>query len=448
MSAHWAVQRVGDDEALPVPSLARVGLVTLLGLTARRHPERLALIDPADKPHWSGRPAITWTYAAAAEIVERLARGLRGWRLPPGSRIGLCLPGGAESALALLAVEAAGHVPCLLPVAWGEERHVAAVQAAGLSAVLTQSRLGAAALAERFCAVAARHFGLRYVAAFGPDVPDGVINLDRIVLEQRAQEASPAASGPAPWIGGLVSFAAGDPERPVHRSSGALVAAAAAHLTAQRVAPGERILSLLGPHDLRGLATGLAAALVAGAGLEALPLFDGAAFAAALARDVPTHLVAPAFLERNLAGRDLPAPLRSIGLVHRAPIRFPSRGRRPEEALRVAAVVDALAFDETAILSGLRGGARDVALVLARPERLSLPETLMAMRREPDGRIGLRGQACAAVPLRRGVPQDEPVEAWRPTPYEPVLSAGLATALAAWTGGEAGSAIEFFATAS
>ena len=191
MSAHWPV--TGDEGgacgAVPLPRL-RLGL--LLDATARRYPDRLALIDPADKLAWSGRPPIAWTYAAAAEIVARLAGGLRGWRLAPKSRIGLCLPGSAESALALLAVEAAGHLPCLLPVSWDEDRLATAAAASGLSAVLTQSRLGRTALAERICAVAARYFGLRYVAAFGPDVPDGVINLDRMVLEGTA--AAPAAA--------------------------------------------------------------------------------------------------------------------------------------------------------------------------------------------------------------------------------------------------------------
>ena len=71
---------------------------------------------------WNGRPAITWTYGAAAEIVARLANGLRSWRLAPGSRIGLALPGSSESFLAYLAVEAAGHIPCLLPLSLDEDR--------------------------------------------------------------------------------------------------------------------------------------------------------------------------------------------------------------------------------------------------------------------------------------------------------------------------------------
>jgi hypothetical protein len=445
---HDAPDGLPDTASHPAAATApqrRISLGSLLAATARRHPDRIAVVDPADKPDWSDRPAITWTYAAAAEIVERLARGLRSWRLPPGSRIGLCLPGSAESALAILAVEAAGHVACLLPVSWDEERLLAAAQGVALSAVLTQARVGSAAPAQRLCNVAARYFGLRYLAAFGPDVPDGVINLDRFVLDGPAGE--PAE--PAPASAGIVSFVGGDPERPVYRSGESVVAAAAAHLVAMRVAPGERILSLIGPHDLRGLATGLAAALVAGASLETMPLFDGAAFAAALRRPGPTHLVAPAFLEKNLAGRDLPADLRSVALIHRAPTRLPGRSRaagRPQ-SLRLDTVIDTVVFDETALLSGRRGTAGDISLVLGKPERLSLPASLMALRHEADGRLAFRGQACAATTLQRGSRPAAPDGSWQETFYAPVLFAGLATAIEAVERSEPAVLPEIFAPA-
>lgn len=442
MSAHWPAI---EDAALPGPTLERIGLAALLRLTASSHPDRIALVDPADKAQWSGRAAITWTYAAAAEIVDRLARGLRGWRLAAGSRIGIQLPGGSESALAFLAVEAAGHLPCLLPIGWNADKLAAAAQSAGLAAILTQARVASLAAAERACLVASRNFGLRYLAAFGPDVPDGVINLDRLVLEGRDPAQPPSVRRTAPC--GLVTFAGGDPDRPVHRGGAALVAAAAAHLVASRVAPGERILCLLAPHDLRGLATGLAAALVAGASFETLPLFDGAAFAASLARDCPTHLVVPAALERNLAGRDLPRSLRSLTVVHRAPVAFPARTRRRDAGLRVEAVIDAVAIDERAIVCGRRGGPGDVALTFARPERLTLPETLMAIRREPDGRLAFKGRACTARPLDLDEQTRMSEADWVPTPYASRLAGGLATAVMPWAGAERSGPSNPFATA-
>lgn len=441
MSAHWPVTH---GKPLGKASLRRVGLSTLLNATARCHPERLMLIDPLNKPDWSGRPAINWTYAAVAEIVDRLARGIRSWRLPPESRIGLHLPGTSESVLAHFAIEAAGHVPCALPIVWDEDALVTGVHRAGLAAVLTQTRLGAGRPAERIGCVAARCFNLRYLAAFGPDVPAGMVNLDRVIVEGREPGATAAPSFAPRGPGGLISFAGGDPDRPIIRSTAAVVGAVAAHLMALRAGPGERILSLLGPHDLRGFATGLGAALVAGASLETLPVFDGAALKEALRRDLPTHLVVPAFLERSLAGHALPGTLRSVSYVHRAPARFAAPVRDP--AARIA-IIDAVAFDETALVSGVRGSGNDVGRVLGRPERLTLPDTLMAIRHEPDGRLAFRGQACAAEPLARPaagvvgphaaipVPGTDPFDppalstAWSPTPYAPLIYDGIATAV-------------------
>ncbi|NEU11247.1 acyl--CoA ligase [Methylobacterium sp. BTF04] len=394
-------------------------LCTLLAATAHAHPERVAFVDPPHKALWSGRAAITWTYGAAAEIVARLANGLRGWRLPPASRVGIAMAGSSESFLAYLAVEAAGHIPCLLPLSLDEDALVTAVQAASIAAVLTQSRFGPLAPAERLCRVAVRYFGLRYLAAFGPDVPDGVINLDGMALDQ--------AGGPfAPGPGGLISFAAGDPAQPIHRSGDALLAAIAVHLVTARVVPGDRILSLLPATDLRGLVTGLGSALVAGAALETLPVFESGSFAAALGRPVSTRLVAPAALERNLATCRLPETLVSIQLVHRAPSALGAHRLAPADPAR--SVIDVVAFDETALLTGARMGS-DVALTLANPERGPLFSTLMALRRDPDGFLAFRGRACQAGPLQRGSPEAEVTAEWLPSRFQASTEAGRATAI-------------------
>ena len=408
----------GRPEGRDAPSRTQ-RLCTLLAATAYAHPHRVALVDPAGKPLWSGRPAITWTYGAAAEIVARLANGLRGWRLPPASRIGIALPGGVEGALALLAVEAACHVPCLLPPALDEDGLVAAVQAAGINAVLTQARFGASRPAERLCRVAARYFGLRYLAAFGPDVPDGVINLDAMVLDQ---SGGPFAPGP----GGFVSFAGGDPTRPIHRSGDALLAAIAAHRVTARMAPGARLLTLLPGSDLRGLVTGLGAALVAGAAFEPMPVFEAAAFTEALERPVPTHLVVPAALEANLAACRLPPTLAGILLVHRVPARFPPR--RLPSGPDAPKVMDVVAFEEIVLLTGARAGS-DVALTLAAPERANPLSTLMSLRRDADGTLAFRGRACHAGPLQRGIPQPDFVDAWLSSPFRAPIDAGQATGI-------------------
>ncbi|TGD96842.1 long-chain fatty acid--CoA ligase [Methylobacterium nonmethylotrophicum] len=423
-----------------------MGLCALLAAVADRHPTRIAFVDQASKPAWCGRPAIAWTYAAAREIVARLAEGLQQLRLPPRSPVGLCMAGMAEAHLAYLAIEQAGHVPCLLPVTWHEGRLLQAVEAAQVLAVLTQGVLGAERPAERLCRVAARYFPLRFIAAFGPHVPDGVLSLDQIVLDHRGDAASLGAGS----VAGLVTFAVPGPApagRPgaagplpepegapqaVLREAEALTAAAAAFLVPLRAEAGDRILSLLPPSDLKGLATGLAAALLAGAALECHPVFDAGALSSALDQPQPTHLVAPAWMEAGFARTTVPGRVRTLAYVHRAPCRLSTRlPGRP-------GVVDTVAFDEVALLCGRRD-AQDVGLVLASPERAasaperaaSAPERtgLLQLRRDPDGRLSFRGPACATRMLRRSTTQDENHDGWSASRFRASLFAGVATAV-------------------
>ena len=375
----------------------RGGLSACLFAAARTGPQRTALRDSGDRAGWCGRPAITWTYAAAAEIVGRLALGIGAWRLPAGSRIGLWFSGGAESALAHLAVEAAGHLPCALPAAWSPEQLSAGIDAAGLVGVLTEGRRGERRPAADLTRAAMRHFSLRYLAAFGPGVPDGVISLDAMALERGVAE--PVASL------GLVTFEGGDPGRPVYRPAASLAAAIAAHLDALPVTADERILTLLPAHDLRGLVTGLGAALTVGAGLETVIPFDGAGFRAALLRPVPTRLVAPARIEPALAGLPLPWTVRALNVVHRAPVQ-----RRAAPGFAAPQRLDSLVLGEDVVIT--RPGLRDLAATLAYPDRAPLPRTLLSLSRGTDGGLAYRGPACATVPLSRGDRPETAPETW------------------------------------
>lgn len=403
---------------VPESVLPRAGLCALLAGIARIDPLRVAFSDAAPKRAWCARPPMTWSYGTAAEIAARLGRALHGWRLPPGSRIGLWFPGSTEGLVAHLAVEAAGHVPCPLPASWTEDQAAAGIQAAGLSAVLTQTRAGSRRPAEALCRIAAGYFGLRYLAAFGPDVPDGVINLDALALDR-------SGTGPLPETGGgLVSFALGDPARPVHRSGDALLAAIALHLASARIAPSDRILTLLPPSDLRGLVTGLGAALASGASLETMPVFEGAGLAETLARPIPTHLVAPAFLEQALRALPPSETLRATVLAHRAPMRLPHGSDPGPGPMRL----DVLAFDEDVVLSARRDAA-DLARVLAEPGRLAMPPALFGLRREPDGRLAFRGRACAASLVRRGETAPPETDAFRVSRFRADLFAGTVIAV-------------------
>lgn len=405
-------------DAAPDASARSGGLSASLFAAARAGPQRTALRDSGDRAAWCGRPPITWTYAAAAEIVGRLARGIGAWRLPAGSRVGLWFSGGAESALAHLAVEAAGHLPCPMPALWDAGQLSAGIASAGLVAVLTEGRRGARRPAEDLAQAAMGHFGLRYLAAFGPGVPDGVISLDAMALERGIVE--PVASR------GLVTFAAADPTRPVYRSAAALAAAIDVHLDVLPVTADERILTLLPAHDLRGLVTGLGAALAAGASLETVIPFDEAGFRAGLMRPVPTRLVVPSLIEAALAALPLPWTVRALHVVHRAPTHLiPGPVAESAGPRRL----DSLVLDEDVVLT--RPGGRDLAATLDHPERARLPRALLDLAFLDRGPVyrGLvyRGLACAAAPLPRGGVPDLDPQDWRNSGYRPVSAGGTVT---------------------
>jgi mycobactin salicyl-AMP ligase len=391
--------------------------------TADRHPRRSVFCDQPGRESWSGRPRQEWSYALAATAISRLAGFFVDLGLKPGTAVGICLPAGSEAALTLLAIERAGHRPCLLPVAWSEKDLEEAVAAAGAPAVVTQTRIGEERPAEMFCAIAARSFGLRFLCAYGPSVPDGVVDLDKLI---RGPPLEPEPIG-AQADPGLITFSRrGGPGVPLLRSSASLAAAAVGCLVAARIAPGERILTLLAQDDLAGLATGLAASLLGGATLELHGLFDAAALSQSLEAGAPTHLVAPGSLGPELAASGLPVSLASIILVHQAPVLF-------TDATELAgSVVDVLALDEQALLAAPRDGAGRVALMIGDADETRRTAPLLRTRRDEEDGIWLAGPASAVAPFaRHGMADATLLAEWRDSGFRAEGFAGLLTGVTA-----------------
>jgi hypothetical protein len=390
----------------------------LLAATADRHPHRLAFGDQPNREAWSGRPRIAWTYANTHRIVERLATVLAGLSLPQGTPFGICLPNSSEACVALLAVERAGYVPCLLSSSWSEETIGSAIELASLSGVICQGQLADQRPADMFCRLAARYFGLRFVCAFGPRVPDGVIDLDRAILDTPSDPPLLDASA----SGGLVTFQAGaESLRPVFRPYHSAVAAAVAFLVVEKIDAGARILSLLATDDHRGLTIGLMTSLVAGVTLETQGLFDSSSLQEALAIDAPTHLVAPAWLEPALAQANLPDHVVSTVLVHEVPVRFKIRGAldRP--------VTDVLSFGEIALVAWARGQSGHLTFSLDADGSLEdTPGDLLRVSRDEDGRLHFAGAAAEIYEFHKGapiIPAQSPV--WRTSGFMADLFAGI-----------------------
>src|SRR5215213_2634616 len=352
------------------------------------------------------------------------SRSSLGWRrfsalrLEPGSPIGICLPGSSEAALTILAVEKAGNRPCLLPAAWREVELERALLAARVAAVVSFGRLAEDSPAEILCRIAARSFGLRFLLAYGPGVPDGVIDLDRVLVDDGAAPVEPGTAA-APDDPGLITFGRrGGQASPLHRTAAALVASAVNFLVAARISPGDRILSLLAADGHCGLATGLAAALLSGATLECHGLFDAAGLGQALADEVPTHLVAPGWFEPAIAAAGLSSRLASTVLVHAAPIRFRAKMPLKEN------VVDVIAFDELALMARARDAAGRLTLALG--DDATGAGAFLRVRRDADGAISFSGPAAEVRGYARAGTEDAGSSTgWRNSGFKADVFAGI-----------------------
>lgn len=415
---------VGHSQSASAEDAATAGLASnpsaLLRAAAATTPDASAFLAPAGRMGTTGRDAVHLDFAQADSQVDRLAGIFRSLGLPHGALLGVNLLAGPEACLTIIALDRAGLTPCLLPVAWEPERLKSVAETLGMAGVVTQTRAGSIRPAEDWRDVAMGYFGLRFLLAYGPEVLDGFLDLDSASASddgQRPDSGAPQPDSRAGAPAGYVAFSE-IPDKPPHawfRSWEAAAAAARDFVAAARYQPQERIVTLLAQDDHRGLATGMMAALVAGCACEPHGLFDSATLVESLNRGDPVRLVAPGWMEPDLARLDFPGALSGVVLVHEAPVRF--KAHTPLSH----GVVDALAFGEIALLAQPRDARGRFALSL---DRAADTGRSLSVRRDDEGCIQFRGLAAAAALLDGRAPplQDDD---WHDSGFVAEVFAGI-----------------------
>lgn len=409
---------VGHSQSASAEDAATAGLSgnpsALLRAAAATAPDAPAFLAPAGRMGATGRDAVHLDFAQADSQVDRLAGIFRSLALPHGALLGVSLLAGPEACLTIIALDRAGLTPCLLPVAWEPERLKSVAEALGMAGVVTQTRAGGIRPAEDWRDVAMGYFGLRFLLAYGPDVPDGFLDLDTAHAPDDGQMPDPEqAASPS----GYVAFAEipGAPPLAWFRSWEAAAAAARDFVAAAQYQPHERIVTLLAQDDHRGLTTGMMAALAAGCACEAHGLFDSATLVESLNSGDPVRLVAPGWMEPDLARLEFPGALTGVVLVHEAPVRF--KAHTPLSH----GVVDALAFGEIALLAQPRDARGRFALSL---DRAADAGRSLSVRRDDEGRIQFRGLAAAAALLDGRAPP-VPDDDWHDSGFVAEVFAGI-----------------------
>ena len=291
-----------------------------------RHPAREAVVDPPNRELLTDGAPRRLDWATLAHEVGRMAAVLHGLDLRRDDVVAVQLVNSVEQYVVYLACLRLGLIVTPLPVQYREHelRHVLALT--GARAVVTATRLGRHAAADRRTGLAAEFGCLAHRLVYGAAVPTGSLDLARAlaqvreadvaIAEQASRSRAPSANDIATlcWTSGTEAV-----PKAVPRSHNEWLIVSHSIIEAAELAPGCRLLNPFPLVNMAGWSTCIAAWLRLGATVVQHHPFDLGVFLAQLREERIDYTVAPPAIltqllknDALLAGIDF-ARLRRIG---------------------------------------------------------------------------------------------------------------------------------------
>ncbi|MFG2001106.1 class I adenylate-forming enzyme family protein [Spirillospora sp. NPDC048911] len=262
-------------------------------------PDRLAVVDPANKAALTGREARRLTWRELDAEVDGLAAVLAKYGLTQGKVVGVQLPNTVEQVAFYLACWRLGVVVSPMPMQYREHETTQLSRLARFDAYVTVGRFS-----DRAMAAEAMVLGLPTLA-YGTDLPPDVISLD----EELAKPCEPAPVHKADpndcvticWTSGTESTPKGVP-----RCHDDWLAIATICLEAPRMTASDVLLNPFPMVNMAGFAGLFLPWLLAGGVFVQHHPFDLPTFLRQIAEERVTYTVAaPALLTMLLAREDL-----------------------------------------------------------------------------------------------------------------------------------------------
>jgi acyl-CoA synthetase (AMP-forming)/AMP-acid ligase II len=377
--------------------LGGVTISELFHYAARRRPNALALADPANRTDFTDGKPRRLSYAEADRVIAAIAARLRGMGLPTDAVIGIQLPNIVENFLAVLGVLRAGMIAAPLPLLWRRADAVTALARVGAKALIVCNRVGANPHGQFALQAAAEVFSIRYVCAFGADLPDGAVSFEDLFSGDASGHLIPLdrARVDAATHVAVVTFDVGESGLvPVARTHSELCAGGLAVVLESRLQPEANILSTLLPASFAGLSLTLLPWLFSGGTLVLHHPFDPDLVAWQSREDRCTTLILPgaAAMRLDAAGAFKEEATHSVIAAWREPqaLMQSALWRAPHTAL-----IDVAVFGEAALAPARRGpSGRPAPLTsgaVAVPRGGSGAVTLAELIRTPHGTLAVRG---------------------------------------------------------
>ena len=259
-----AVHRLAE----PPLNSSRVTIDEVLRCIVRQRPDAPALVDAENRERFTDGKPRRLSYAEADRTVAAIARRLRSMELPTNSIIGIQLPNIVENILTILGVMRAEMIAAPLPLLWRRAEAVEALGRIDPKALITCGHVGTFDHAGFARHLAADVFSIRYVCAFGQNLPDGVVPFDDLMAAETSDAVTQGdweRQGNASSHVAAVTFDSGEGGIvPVARTHSELLAGGLAVLLESHLSPEVNILSTVAPTSFAGLSLTLLPWLLGG----------------------------------------------------------------------------------------------------------------------------------------------------------------------------------------
>jgi hypothetical protein len=374
-----------------------------------------ALLDPPNRESFTDGAPRRLTYGEADRMISAIAGRLRRMGLQTDAIVGIQLPNIVESVLVLLGVLRAGMIPAPLPLLWRRADAIAALSRVGAKVLITCGRIGAIEHADLALHVAAEIFPIRYVCAFGRNLPDGVVPLDELYTSEKL-EPIPSFErerdgNPAAHVAAITWDVTPDGLVPVARSHVELLAGGIAVLLESRLEHDAVILSSIATSSFAGLALNVVPWLLVGGTLALHHPFDPDAFTAQRKEHRCDTVILPGAMAGRLAEAGLLADsdgLRKVIAMWRAPERLPAgTGWRDKQV----ALIDVPVFGEAGLFAARRGATGKPAPVgfgaITAPRGAPNGVLALEVSRTPAGTVAIRGPMVPRHAFPPGVEQTD-----------------------------------------
>jgi acyl-coenzyme A synthetase/AMP-(fatty) acid ligase len=378
----------------------RSTLDALFRRAALRGVNAVALTDPPNRESFSSNPPRKLTFAEADRAISAFAAQLRRLGLQTDTVVALQLPNTVESVIALLGIIRAGMIAAPLPLLWRKRDIVNALRPLGAKMLVTSSRVGSVAHAEIAMQAAAELFPVRYVCAFGSDLPDGIVPLDDIFFSTVSIEAgqTPAREGDVADHVAVVTFEeTANGIRAVARSQRQLIAGGLGPFQENGAVVNGKLLSAIPLGSFAGLSLTLMPWLLGGGTLSLHHAFDPEAFAAQAREHEGGTVVLPGPALRALTKANSQCRPASIMALWRTPDRLASESKWNA----TVKLIDVACFGETGLIAAARGDDH-----MPKPIPAGLIGTIAETIRSTSGTLMLRGPMVPSSAFPPGIEEN------------------------------------------